>query len=461
MRPKKPEPPSEDLFRSSLEAMLDPRHDLVKLGQQIDWERFDTAFGSHFHEQKGRAGLPTRLMAGLHLLKHMKGLSDEDLCAAWLENPYFQAFCGETHFQHRLPFERSSMTRWRKRIGPESMEILLAETIRVARDTGAVSARQLSRVTVDTTVQTKAIAHPTDSHLLLRAAEWLIRRAKRHGVTLRQSFSRKMVRARREVGRLLNTGGHAQGLRWLKKMRTWLGRLTRDIRRKIDGDKALGSVFAIALQRAEQILTQEPKGSDKLYALHAPEVECIAKGEARTRYEFGVKVSIATTNERAKGGQFVLGAMALPGAPYDGRTLQAQIDQAAKLSGVAVKRAYADRGYRGHGIARDGLDVVISHTRGITSPTIRREMRRRNAIEPVIGHMKQDGLLERNRLAGADGDAINAILCAVGHNMRLLVRWFRDFLPWLWLRALAAQIADHAFRLIPMQPDSAMSLRSS
>ena len=138
-----------------------------------------------------------------------------------------------------------------------------------------------------------------------------------------------------------------------------------------------------------------------------------------------MKASFATTNERCKGGQFVLGAQALPGNPYDGHTLAAQIDQVTALTGVDVKRAYVDRGYRGHGLNRDGLDITLSHTRGITSPTIRREMRRRNGIEPVIGHMKEDGHLERNHLAGPDGDAINVILCAAGHNMRLLARWLR------------------------------------
>jgi IS5 family transposase len=309
-----------------------------------------------------------------------------------------------------------------------------------------VNERQLSRITVDTTVQTKAVAHPTDSHLLLRAAEWLRRLAKRHGLKLRQSFARVMVQARREAARLLNGRGHRQGLRWLKKMRTWLGRLIRDIRRKITGDPALEAAFETALERAEQVLIQAPTDKDKLYALHAPEVECIGKGKARTRYEFGVKASIATTNERCKGGQFVLGAMALPGNPYDGHSLAGQIDQVASLTRVDVKRAYVDRGYRGHGIERDGLAITLSHTRGITSPTIRKEMRRRNGIEPVIGHMKEDGLLERNHLAGADGDAINVILCAAGHNMRLLARWLRLFvflilvvIPWIRTRFLKSQ----------------------
>lgn len=449
MRPKQPEARPDDLFRSSLESILDPGHELVQLAGLIDWTRFDDAFGAHYHDRKGRRGLPTRLMAGLHLLKHMKGLSDEETCATWLENPYFQAFCGETHFQHRLPFDRSSMTRWRQRIGAGDLEVLLAETIAVAVKTRAVSGRQLERITVDTTVQTKAVAHPTDSHLILRAIEWLNRLAKRHGINLRQSFLRLATRARREVSRLLHGRGHKQGLRWLRRMRTWLGRLIRDIRRKIAGDPALEAAFATALARAERILGQQADDKDKLYALHAPEVECIGKGKARTRYEFGCKTSIATTNERCKGGQFVLGARSLPGNPYDGHSLAGQIDQVEQLTGTSVRRAYVDRGYRGHRVERDGLDITISQTRGIASPTIRREMRRRSGIEPIIGHMKEDGHLERNHLAGPEGDAINAILCAAGHNMRLLAAWIRLLLAWfLWrLYAVSHQPA----------PDSATS----
>ncbi|MCP4935564.1 MAG: transposase, partial [bacterium] len=169
----------------------------------IDWERFDKVFGAFYDDQKGREGLPTRLMSGLHLLKHMKGLSDEQVCASWLENPYFQAFCGEVYFQHELPFDRSSMTRWRQRIGADALESLLAETIAIALKTKAVSTRQLERITVDTTVQTKAIAHPSDSHLIVRAIEWLNRAARKHGINLRQSFMRLAPRAKKEAARLM------------------------------------------------------------------------------------------------------------------------------------------------------------------------------------------------------------------------------------------------------------------
>jgi IS5 family transposase len=415
--------------------IIDQRHELVSLGELIDWNRFDEAFGAFYDDQKGRTGLPTRLMAGLHLLKHMKGYSDEEVCSTWLENPYFQAFCGETIFQHELPFDRSSMTRWRQRIGASALEVLLAETIAVAVKTQAVSPRQLERITVDTTVQTKAIAHPTDSHLIVRAIEWLNRAARRYDIKLRQSFMRLAPRARKEAARLMHTGGHKQGLRWVRKLKTWLGRLIRDVERKISGDTVAEAFFATVLGRARQICGQKKADKNKLYALHAPEVECIGKGKARARYEFGVKTSIATINARAKGGQFVVGTQALPGNPYDGHTLAGQIDQTERLTGVGVTRAYVDRGYRGHKLNRDGLDVIISYTRGIASPTIKRELKRRSAIEPVIGHLKEDGHLERHHLKGPQGDAINAILTATGHNLRLLARWLRClfafFLIWL------------------------------
>ncbi len=137
----------------------------------------------------------------------------------------------------------------------------------------------------------------------------------------------------------------------------------------------------------------------------------------------------------------MLGARTLPGNPYDGHSLAAQIDQVARLTGRKVRRAYVDRGYRGHGIVREGLQVVVSHTRGVTSPTIRREIRRRNGIEPVLGHMKTDGLLELNHLQGPDGDAVNAIRCAIGQNCRLLLASFRRLLARLMLSApdLAAE----------------------
>lgn len=442
MRPKPPSKISnEDLFRSRLDAIVDDRHELVRLAKLIDWERFDAAFGGLYVDRTGRPGLPTRLMAGLHLLQHAKGLSDDAVCAQWLENPYFQVFCGETYFHHKLPLDRSSMTRWRARIGQDKLEELLAETLAAAKRAKAVDAGKFERITIDTTAQTKAVAHPTDSGLLLRAVEWLNRFARQHGLALRQSFVRLAGRARREVSRLIHTRGHKQALREIRRMRTFVGRLYRDIGRKITGQPDLEAAFRPVAEPIARLLAQKAGDRDKLYALHAPEVECIAKGKARTRYEFGVKVSFAVTNARAKGGQFIVGAKALPGLPYDGHTLQTQIDQVERLTGARVDRAYVDRGYRGHGLTVP--QVYLSNTRGIASPTVKRELRRRSAIEPIIGHTKADGKLERHWLKGANGDAINVILVAAGHNIRLLLAWLRIFCAVLLaiLRFAAAKIS--------------------
>lgn len=439
MRPKQPKAePQEDLFRARLQNLVDPRHPLVRLAGLIDWARFEAEFGV-LYEDGGRPGLPTRLMVGLHLLKHMDGLSDEAVCARYLDSPYVQLFCGETHFQHALPLDRSSMTRWRQRIGAERLEVLLAESVAAAQRGGAVEERHLRRVTIDTTVQPKAVTHPTDSKLLQRGIEILARLARRHEIRLRQSYLRVAGRARREAAKLIHAGRRRQAERHVRHLRTWLGRLFRDIGRKIAGRAAVQAALAGPLGLIARLLRQrrEDRGRDKLYSLHAPEVECIGKGKAQARYEFGCKVSLATTNALAPGGQFVLGARALPGNPYDGHTLAAQIAQTERITGIEVERAYVDRGYRGHDADRTRV-FISGQKRGIT-PTIRRERRRRSAIEPVIGHMKSDGHLGRNFLLGSQGDATNLVLAAAGHNLRLLRAW----LAWLLARLLSLLTSAH------------------
>jgi IS5 family transposase len=303
-----------------------------------------------------------------------------------------------------------------------------------------VEPKHFERVTVDTTVQTKAVAHPSDSHLLYRGIEWLNRLAKRHGIELRQSFVRLGKYAKREVGRLIHTGGHKQAMRHLRKLKTYLGRLYRDVDRKLDAQSRPAETMDIIAR----LLAQKPTDKRKLYALHAPEVECIGKGKARTRWEFGVKVSLAVTNARAAGGQFVLGARACPANPYDGHTLKTQLDQVERLTGQQVARAYVDLGYRGHDAKAGHTEVYLSRQRGLSSPTIKRELRRRSAVEPVIGHLKSDGLLERNHLAGQHGDAINLILAAAGHNLRLILAWLRRLYALIMIRLIARPIEADA-----------------
>ena len=315
------------------------------------------------------------------------------------------------------------------------MEELLAESLAAAQRTGAVEDKHLKRVTIDTTVQPKAVTHPTDSKLLHRGIEILARLARRHGLRLRQSYVRVAKRAKREAARLMHAGRRRQAERQVRRLRTWLGRLARDIARKIADKAVVHSVFAEPLARITRLLQQRRADKTKIYALHAPEVECIGKGKARARFEFGVKVSLATTNARAPGGPFVLGMRTLPGNPYDGHTLAAQMAQTERITGVAIERAYVDRGYRGHDA--EGARVVISRQKRGLTPTMRKELRRRSAVEPVIGHMKADGHLDRNFLRGVAGDAINAVLAGVGHNLRLLRRWLARLLAVVLRRLLA------------------------
>ena len=415
---------TEDLFRSRLENIIDLRHELVRLAAAIDWGFFDDAFEA-FYSEEGRPGIATRMMVGLHILKHMFDLSDEEVCERWVYDPYFQYFCGEEYFQHALPIDRSSMTRWRDRIGPEGLEKVFQESLGVAHRTGALRTKDLKRVTVDTTVQEKAVAFPTDAKLIHRARERLVRLAREHGVPLRQSYARVGKRALIMQGRYRHAKQHKRANKAMRKLKTYLGRTIRDIRRKTAHDEDLRDAFRRPMWLAERVLTQKRRDPyPKVYSLHAPEVECIGKGKAHKPYEFGCKVSVATTNARAPGGQFVTHMKAFHGNPYDGHTLKEVIAEMEDWTGIEVERIYLDKGYQGHDYPNKFKVYKSGQKRGIT-PTIKKELRRRSAIEAVIGHMKSDGRLDRNFLKGRVGDKINAILVGAGYNYRLVLKWLR------------------------------------
>jgi transposase, IS5 family len=290
MRPEKRVPKADaDLFRARLDQIINTHHELLKLAALIDWDFFDQRF-SPLYSETGRPGVATRLMVGLHLLKHIHGLSDEAVCARWVENPYFQAFCGETFFQHRLVIDRSSMTNWRKRIGADELTALVQESLAAAHRGDALKPDDLKRITVDTTVQPKAVAFPTDAKLMHKAREMLVDLAAKQGVTLRQSYRRVGKIAFIKQGRYAHAKQHNRAKREMRHIKGWLGRVIRDIRRKIAGNEALTKVFLRPLWLAERVMTQLRRDPwPKIYSLHAPEVECIGKGKAAKPYEFGCK----------------------------------------------------------------------------------------------------------------------------------------------------------------------------
>jgi transposase, IS5 family len=402
MRPRERwESGEQDLFRSRLDQVINMDHALVKLARTIDWRFLEEKFDAVYQDGPGQPPLPTRLMAGLAILKHTYNFSDEVVCELWLENPYYQYFCGEEFFQHRLPLDRSSMTHWRNRMGEERLQALLQESLAVATKTGAMKPGDLARVIVDTTVQPKNITFPTDAKLLNRAREKLVKLAKTLGVKLRQSYTRIGKFALIQHQRYAHAKQFKRAKRSLRKLKTYLGRVIRDIARKIDGDPRLEAKFAWLLSLARRVRAQERgQRGPKIYSLHASEVECIGKGKPRKPYEFGVKVSVATTLKHSKGGQFVVHAQALPGNPYDGHTLAQVIPAIEQLVGNTVERLHADAGYRGHNAPPEyKFKIYTSRQKRRVTPQIKREMKRRAAVEPVIGHLKEDHRMDRNYLA--------------------------------------------------------------
>ena len=439
---------TEDFFRARLDQMIDLRHPLAVLASRMPWAQIEASLApvlAH-RDRKGRlsegadmfgptlavagagisnAGrprLPIRLMVALLYLKHAYNESDESLVERWAQDVYFQFFSGQVYFEPRPPCDPAQISRFRRVLGEAGVEQLLKTTIEAAVDMGAVKKTEFERVIVDTTVQEKAIAHPTDSRLLEVAREKVARLAKRAGIQLKQTHEREGKTLRRRAGGYAHAKQFKRLRTVLKRQRTILGRLLREVRRKMGGlaDETRGKLETW-VQRAERIHRQRPKDKNKLYALHAPEAECISKGKARHPYEFGVKVSLAVTHQHG----LMVGARSFPGNPYDGHTLAAQIEQTNNLLqdiGVKPTTAIVDLGYRG--VDKDLAPVEVIHRGKFKSLTPKHKtwLKRRQAIEPLIGHTKADHRMDRCWLKGAEGDALHAVLCAAGFNIRWLLR---------------------------------------
>ena len=425
----------DDLFKVRLENIIDHHHEMVKLAELIDWDGLQIDLSRFYCPDNGRPGGSIRLMAGLCFLKDIKGLSDEELCHDWCENPYFQHFCGETFFQHCFPVEPPSLSIFRKRIGEAGMERLLEETIKAGLQTGTVSKRDLGQVTVDTTVQEKAVHFPTDVRLCHTAREELVTLSREENVALRQSYVRKSKNAVFMANRYMAARQMKRARKKIKEVRNYLGRVVRNIEVAVARGQVVSPALEAAIGKARVVLNQtlNPKAKEKLYSWHAPEVECIAKGKASKKYEFGCKASYASTNKS----NFIVGAMALHGKPYDGHTLGKVLRQIQELTGIKPREVQVDQGYRGHKLQDEDTDIVLARQKRGTTPAKRKRQKRRNAIEPIIGHVKNDRKVgPRNWLKGKLGDKINAISMAIGFNLRKILRKIFLWLHQIWLLML-------------------------
>jgi IS5 family transposase len=444
-----------DFFRQRLVEMIDLRHPLAVLASRLPWAQIEASLAPCFARRvrdgrvleqddlfgttlqvagsgisaAGRPRLPMRLMASLLYLKHAYKLSDEELVERWAQDVQFQHFSAMNFYEPRLPCDATQIGRFRSAIGEAGVEELLKATIDTAVHSKAVKPIELERVIVDTTVMEKAIAHPVDSRLLEIARHKVVGAARRAGIQLKQTFARESKTLRRKAGGYAHAKQFKRLKKVLKRQRTVLGVVLREIQRKltalgdIASETSAGTMTNLRelMARAERIRTQRPKDKNKLYAMHAPEVECIGKGKARKPYEFGVKVSVAVTHRQG----LMVGARSFPGNPYDGHTLAEQIEQVKILTedaGARPRQVVVDLGFRGVDAANPGIEIIHRGRIRTMTDQQRRWLKRRQAVEPAIGHLKHDNRMDRCWLKGETGDALHAVLCAVGYNIRWLLR---------------------------------------
>lgn len=444
-------PVQGNLFKVMLRDIVSVKHELVLLRNAIDWDRFEKVLAPAYCADNGRPSIPVRMMVGLTFLKYMFALSDQEVLDNWRENPYWQYFCGGVFFEHEPPTDQTVMSRWRKRAGETGVTDMIAETLASAVRNKVAKAKDFERVNVDTTVQEKNIRFPTDARTLDRARERIVAVGGKLGIGFRRNYVRKGKTMLRKHSGYVKAKQFNRAENVVRAMKQYLRNVVDDAEHCTVVPRSVGQIVQLAklvelVKLSKRLIAQDKNtpGKEKIYSVHEPQVECIAKGKVHKRYEFGVKAGFVTASRT----NWVLGAAALPGNPYDGNTLAQMLKQAEEISGVKPQHAYCDLGYRGHDYEGDCDVQVVNRFRKRKPRAILRWWKRRSAIEPVIGHVKSDHYMERNMLAGASGDKLNAMFAAVGFNLVKLMRGLKRL--FLCLRTEADGFVDFLAGLLRM-----------
>lgn len=417
MKPKPRYEESAQLFQQDLEHLLDQRQPLYKLAKRLPWSELEAAFESYYSEI-GRPALPTRLMAGLLLLKQLENLSDQRVCQAWQRDPYMQYFCAESYFQWKPPCEPSELVHFRGRIGQEGVEKILKMTVELH----AAKVEKEKELVADTTVQEANVKFPTDTRLHVDCIEKLWRMGESESVSWRRSYVRTvpelLARLRTRSNRLSKERKKCR-----RKIKTIAGRLFRDFKRTIGLSGELLYVEELGL--IERLLMQKRHDKNKIYSLHDPGVLCIAKGKAHKKYEFGRKGSVTMLRDSG----VIVSAVSFKENLYDGNTLEPALEQVSEMTGKSFESVLVDRGYRGVKTV-SGVQVVIpgkisKKLSYYHQKKLRKRNARRAAIEPVIGHLKSDYRMARCFLKGAQGAGLNLGLAAAAWNLK---KWINELL---------------------------------
>jgi IS5 family transposase len=420
MKGKSPDPNQLSFLNQRLADQLNPKHPLYRLAEQIPWDVFEKEFARHY-SHTGRSAHPIRLMVGLLILKQLRNLSDESVVERWVENGYYQFFCGETFFQWDFPCHPTDLVYFRQRIGDKGVEKILQVSIDLHG-----SKAQEREILIDTTVQEKNITFPTDTKLYKRIAEHCVSIAEQENVKLRQTYRRTMKQLMLAQRFRNHPKNYKKAVKAQRRLKTIAGRLMRDLERKLSVE-AFGR-YSDLFRIFERVMSQEKNSSEKVYSIHEPQVYCVGKGKEHKKYEFGAKASIAV----CKGSGIIVGAISHAKNVHDSKTLVDVISQSSELRGQCPSVAICDRGYRGKSkVGETEIHIPKPSGKRVTAyqkQKARRRFRKRAGIEAIIGHLKSDHRMIRNFLKGSVGDSINLMLAAAAFNFKKWMRMVQDFL---------------------------------
>ena len=428
MMKKLPKQPQLEMFKTVLVSFINMDHELCLLAKKIDWAGLEKEFAP-LYGTVGRPSVPIRTIVGLLLLKQMYNLGDETVVERYLENPYWQHFCGEIYFQYRLPFDPSDFVHFRHRIGAEGMQKIFKQSIDLFGE--EVIKKEVREVRVDTTVQEKNITFPTDRKLYEKTIEYCKRIAKAEGIKLKRTYTFEIRKLKAQLRFARKPKNYKKLDRLQKKLYRITVKIHNDLVTQLNPipEQSYLDTFNVLYR----VLTQSREDKNKIYSIHEPEVLCIAKGKEHKPYEFGNKSSFAYTRH----GGIIVGAMAIKGNAFDGHTLKPQLQQVRELTGGKTRKAIVDRGYRG----RDKIgitDVLMPKTLKRESYYLKKKReercRSRAGIEGLISHLKHDHRMLRNYLKGTTGDQINTLLAASAYNMMKWMRLKRQELLFFLLR---------------------------
>jgi len=411
-----------ELFRTRLEDLINPHHELALLAKAIDWQYFEREFESYYSE-KGAPSVPIRTMVSCLILKHLYNLGDEKIPENWESNVYFQYFGGGVFFEHKFPFDPSDFCHFRKRVGEEGIAKIFSYSVHLH---GLDVLKQSRFALSDTTVGENNTTFPTDAKLCKKVIDKCSQIAENEGITQRQKYKKESKQLLRDTYNGQHPKRAKKARKAKKRLKTLANKMLRELDRKMTEGQKTG--YKNELENCQRAVNQQKDDKNKIYSLHKPFTRCIAKGKAHKQYEFGNKIGLITGGKKGK--KIILAVSAFLENIFDGHTIEPLLNQ-MEINKIPLPKELAyDRGGKGKSEIK-GVKIIIPSPPKITDTQYdkqrkRKKCRARAAIEPIIGHLKSDYRLQQNYLWGAKGVQINALMAATAWNFKKMMEKLKE-----------------------------------